>query len=143
MHDILYQVWGSYAMCMGAGLAHMHFRCHKHLAHVLPMGGPAIFYYLGREIERWQHGEEPHTAWELFELLVTPISITVSFLLFVFFLRLRLSREQQSAEQLVVIEAGHAVGDGVQRGVVVEGQVLAPEATAPVGVGGMGAVDDG
>ena len=142
MHDILYQVWGSYAMCIGAGLVHMHLRRHKHLAHLLPIGGPAIFFYLGREIERWQSGEEPHTAWKLFELLVTPISITVSFLLFVFFLRLRLSREQQGAEQLVVIEAGHAVGDGVQRGVVVEGQVLAPEATAPVAVGDVSTVID-
>ena len=74
---------------------------------------------------------------------MTPISITLSFLLFVFFLRLRLSREQQSAEQVVVIEAGYAVGDGVQRGVVVEGQVLAPEATAPVAVEDTSTVDDG
>ena len=91
------------------------------MRHVLPIAGPPIFYYVGREVKAYEDRHDKGEAWEPFIHVLWPVSASLGFV-GVFLVILGILRRRESRRDQRII-----LHDMMPQGVPVEQVgVLAP-----------------
>lgn len=76
---------------------------HSNLRHVLPIAGPPIFYYVGREVRAYEDRQENGEAWEPFINVLWPVSASLGFVgVFLIILRINRKRESRRDQRIIL-----------------------------------------
>lgn len=96
-------VWGAYLICMSCCFWHVCTYTHRNLRHVLPIAGPPIFYYVGREVKAYEDRHDKGEAWEPFIHVLWPVSASLGFVgLFLVILGILRRRESRRDQQIIL-----------------------------------------
>ena len=96
-------VWGAYLICMTCCFWHVCTYTHRNLRHVLPIAGPPIFYYVGREVRAYEDRYDKGEAWEPFIHVLWPVSASLGFVgLFLVVLGILRRRENRRDQQIIL-----------------------------------------
>ena len=96
-------VWGAYLICMTCCFWHVCTYTHRNLRHVLPIAGPPIFYYVGREVRAYEDRQENGEAWEPFINVLWPVSASLGFVgVFLLILRINRKRETRRDQRMII-----------------------------------------
>ena len=96
-------VWGAYLICMSCCFWHVCTYTHRNLRHVLPIAGPPIFYYVGREVRAYEDRHDKGEAWEPVIHVLWPVSASIGFVgLFLVILGILRRRESRRDQRIIL-----------------------------------------
>ena len=76
---------------------------HRNLRHVLPIAGPPIFYYVGREVKAYEDRHDKGEAWEPVIHVLWPVSASIGFVgLFLVILGILRRRESRRDQRIIL-----------------------------------------
>ena len=76
---------------------------HRNLRHVLPIAGPPIFYYVGREVRAYEDRQDKGEAWEPVIHVLWPVSASLGFVgVFLIILRINRKRESRRDQRIIL-----------------------------------------
>ena len=104
---------------------------HRNLRHVLPIAGPPIFYYVGREVRAYEDRQDKGEAWEPVIHVLWPVSASLGFVgLFLVILGI-LRRRESRRDQRIILHDMMPQGVPVEQvGVLASGIEIDAQATA-------------
>ena len=96
-------VWGAYLICMSCCFWHVCTYTHRNLRHVLPIAGPPIFYYVGREVKAYEDRHDKGEAWEPVIHVLWPVSASIGFVgVFLVILGILRRRESRRDQRIIL-----------------------------------------
>ena len=76
---------------------------HRNLRHVLPIAGPPIFYYVGREVKAYEDRHDKGEAWEPVIHVLWPVSASIGFVgVFLVILGILRRRESRRDQRIIL-----------------------------------------